>query len=420
LRKEILITKEEEEEEKMEKLKAETSATSRLVQLKVPVVTVTSSTSTALVSSQTTPPTIFINDDSAPEETTTTTTGNNDINKINKCQSMQNIKLTNKTTTNINDEEGEKYRKNLMSFNNKANNNQNNNNSSNVVSRRNFNYRKCLSRINLNLYNQQAQLLLPVDDEYTNRMGSNQANLEFVRKRSSNLPLRATPMVGSIGLKNGQTSISIMNLENMALTSDTNSNNNESMLLAGRRNFKLKPLAGTDRTVGRVLANKSVTNLANLSAQQSATFGGGGMFNCRNLAVNQHTCPQSSSSTNLFKSSTSLNALDLDLMDSVSVGSFDRFSFYSFGANSESDLTNALYVFQDTLIDTTARNDEEFAGENSQPDESLANFVNQKQQQPLNNDNNTYNSNNLTSIVDTYTKMGSFKENRVIDWLGNI
>jgi len=60
-----------------------------------------------------------------------------------------------------------------------------------------------------------------------------------------------------------------------------------------------------------------------------------------NLNNNNNTSPDKL----LKRNSTSLNALlDLDMWESVSIGSFDRHSFYSQCANSECDLSNLCLI----------------------------------------------------------------------------
>lgn len=288
----------------------------------------------------------------------------NDENKIIKCKSMQNMKLSTR--------ENDRYKQNLLQFNNQ--------NSSKLPNAADFirhnqtqpsNYRKCLSRVNLNLY----QMSTP-----TNNNNNDKLSQESALKPHTNPKIIKLNQTNARGLKVRNfpiNAVSIMNLEhcvdNLGLESDglkiTIANNS-------RRNL---------------LLNKSHTNL-------SQNFSLGSMSkkaqnNNNNMLIN-------GSNLNLFKSSNSLNALDLELMESVSVGSFDRLSLYSCGANSESDLNQ--YFFVDTVDNTmdTSKND---TGE-------------------VKFDKNRSNRNQVTSsryFVNS-VKLNNFKENRVIDWLENI
>lgn len=131
-----------------------------------------------------------------------------------------------------------------------------------------------------------------------------------------------------------------------------------------------------------LLINKSYSNLSNNFASRKPQLNANTMIN------------PSSSHLNLFKSSNSLNALDLDLMESVSVGSFDRLSLYSCGGvNSESDLNQCFLVEMINDVVPTTKNRLKMKTDEA---ESSRN-------------------NRVTSIG-----LSNFKENRVIDWLENI
>lgn len=59
------------------------------------------------------------------------------------------------------------------------------------------------------------------------------------------------------------------------------------------------------------------------------------------LNFNRKFLQLSASNSNFFKSSNSLNALDLDVVETFSIGSLDRCSFYSFNSTKDLNLDNS-------------------------------------------------------------------------------
>lgn len=129
--------------------------------------------------------------------------------------------------------------------------------------------------------------------------------------------------------------------------------------------------------------NKSVNCLSNVSIENSGNFKASANMLNRNPANNSYYFLKASN-LNIFKSSNSLNALDLELYDSVSVGSFDRQSFYSTCPNSECDL-NSCFIVEQKLIET-----------------------------------NSNLSNDKLHLIEESLKLNNKQNNKVANWLENI
>lgn len=183
-----------------------------------------------------------------------------------------------------------------------------------------------------------------------------------------------------------------MNLENcvdnLGLESESSLNKlDKSRAYSSRRNL---------------LMNKSYSNLSNNQLKTSTaqllptTISGGLLIAAAN------------SSSNLLKSSNSLNALiDLDMMESVSVGSFDRLSLYSCGAcNSETDLRRSFY-----LVDGSGSGSYHADSSQSRLSGGGAKETTTKKRSSTSNG---------FSLIDPTLSLSNLKETRVIDWLEHI
>jgi hypothetical protein len=168
-------------------------------------------------------------------------------------------------------------------------------------------YRKSLSRVNLNMYHLQLKPTADTDDHRNSKTQFNESKLISSAmgggKKQPMLLISGLSSSGSAQYFN-KSMTNISNLTRLGLTAHKQSSTNFS-------------------TAGQGL-------YLNPSINQSNESHGDCLFLKRSIATSR---------SDLFKSSNSLNALDLELLDSVSVGSFDRQSFNSCGANSELDLS---------------------------------------------------------------------------------
>lgn len=158
-------------------------------------------------------------------------------------------------------------------------------------------YRKSLSRVNLNMNNNIQ--LKPSGDESNNKLWY----LELNDNKKSFLNATASPVFpnrAKLLLLNSPSSSSInKSMSNITKRVTTGYGDRESASGGGL----LTPASALDSPTAATTSSR----LARLSISRS----------------------------NLFKSSSSLNALDIEGLDSVSVGSFDRQSLNSCGANSD-------------------------------------------------------------------------------------
>lgn len=189
-----------------------------------------------------------------------------------------------------------------------------------------------------------------------------------------------------------------------------------------------------------LLINKSYSNLSGnllgaLAARKPLGQGQLGVANKINNSTNSGnnsnniSCMlvnSSSSHLNLYKSSNSLNALDLDLMESVSVGSFDRLSLYSCGgATSECDLNQCFLVEMIDDNDDFNNNDNNIEQQQDGVVRSRLNLLsgggagtNLKMRTSFNASNRT--GGGCALVDNAAMSLSNLKENRVIDWLENI
>ena len=278
--------------------------------------------------------------------------------------------------------------------------------------------RKCLSRINLNLYQQQPLIMHPqssnakqaADSSKKMYKKSDQATKNKVK--TLNHSQTSNEIESSCSLKPSKTSnleafnrmtkpyssSSIMNLERLhndahrdaSLTAD----NGVNVPSSTSSNQILSP------NVNDFVLSSQFRKGSNLYINYSgndALSSGYGLGYLR------------SSKINLYKSSTSLNALDLELLDSVSVGSFDRESIYSNYANSECELSSyclydpVLFVQPSSQQQLTHHTGKMTSIENKSAQESGGKLSNSMASLRINSSN----SNNKTN-------------SKVIDWLQNI
>lgn len=184
-----------------------------------------------------------------------------------------------------------------------------------------------------------------------------------------------------------------------------------------------------------LLINKSYSNLSNNLLSAGRKMPTSQLMSNNNNNSNKMSCAMlvnsSSSHLNLYKSSNSLNALDLDLMESVSVGSFDRLSLYSCGgANSECDLNQCCYLVE--MIDDGCGDNHVFNNNSSSfsLSKSRLNLIGGSTggAKTAATTTETISKNNRTSksstgcfsLIDNPMSLSNLKENRVIDWLENI
>ena len=220
--------------------------------------------------------------------------------------------------------------------------------------------RKCLSRINLNMY--QMNLSNENDNSSSNMNVDKQKLIDTMtynnlRKKSYN----------NLSLLNASSSIfgaSGTTCENMGATSSRLSN------------------------------HKSNININNINNSNSSN------------KLSSFLCLKSSN-LNLYKSSNSLNALDLELLDSVSVGSFDRQSLYSL-THSEYELGNFYVLENSPDLDFTSNINEN-------------NNVNSNNNQPISNYRsclflNTLNDSSST-VTSSFKDKNLTKNSKVVDWL---
>ena len=238
---------------------------------------------------------------------------------------------------------------NLLKFNLATNNISNY--TPNLISPRRLG-RKCLSRINLNMYSaninnnpeQSVQTSNNFSDEANTKpsllaIGLGGGGIRNFKKKSFNqlnlLNKFSKPEAESNDLRpklNNMHALSVMNLDKCfnkmgfdVIESKSNAKQFSPQLNA--QSFLHK----SNLSSSTYLLNKNLLFKSNLNLDEnenSNNVNKNGLFYLK------------SSNLNLFKSSNSLNALDLELLDSVSVGSFDRKSLYSNCANSECELND--------------------------------------------------------------------------------
>ena len=207
--------------------------------------------------------------------------------------------------------------------------------------------RKCLSRINLNLYQQQPLVFQPpvgskADSSKKMFKKAEQPKNNKVKATALNHSQTSNEIDSSCSLKPSKTSnleafnrmtkpyssSSIMNLERVSPDTLTTLNSGAGAVPSSTStNQILSPSHANDFVLSSNPFRKGSNMYVNFLGNESSSAGYGlGYLRSSNM--------------NLYKSSTSLNALDLELLDSVSVGSFDRESIYSNYANSECELSN--------------------------------------------------------------------------------
>ena len=219
--------------------------------------------------------------------------------------------------------------------------------------------RKCLSRINLNLYQQQPLILQPPHNNNSNndpskKMFKKNADSASNKTKSKTLnhSLTSNEIDLSCSLKTSTTSnleafnrmtkpyssSSIMNLEKVTDAAHlVNGTGAVAVPSSTSSNQILSPPPHHVNDFAPLSHHGQFRKGSNMYINFSGNDGGGGAA----LSAGGYGLGYlRSSNMNLYKSSTSLNALDLELLDSVSVGSFDRESIYSNYANSECELSN--------------------------------------------------------------------------------
>jgi hypothetical protein len=176
--------------------------------------------------------------------------------------------------------------------------------------------RKCLSRVNLNLYQHQ---------KHQQQSTNNDESAAVVLKKK---PTTTTTNFAARTKTKPNSSVSIMNLDRLTTTMTNKSTNSSELNANNDQTFH------TSSSSNHLLTTPMYQQPP--SSASSAQFAG-----YLRTAI---------SNRNLFKSSTSLNALDLELLESVSVGSFDRESLYSFYANSECCCELSNYCLYDPSL----------------------------------------------------------------------
>jgi hypothetical protein len=210
----------------------------------------------------------------------------------------------------------------------------------------------------------------------------------------------------------------------------------ESKYMPGNKKFSIQEKSMLLCTsVGGQFFNKSMSNISNTNNN-----GGGGNLNGNgarkssnlttglylNPSINQSnesgSCffKRAPSRADIFKSSTSLNALYLELFDSVSVGSFDRQSFNSCGANSEIELSNVGYNNFNSRYRSTAsgRNSVSLWDQNNN-DEAAAGVDDEPPRKDTSSFHKEFSLMKLNAVVPTSSSSSVKCSSKVINWLND-
>lgn len=224
-----------------------------------------------------------------------------------------------------------KFKKNLLDFNSSLTNSEILDKSfvcSALGNRRSGSNRKCLSRLNLSIYNQATPILVTKTTNESTNSKPNQSTCLLAPSNSFRCLKKKS-----------------FNQLNQLLNNTTANNKN----VLQQSLLKDSNLVKTNEKWSNYISNLEID-------KTGSNFKGSSSLLNRQSSIVYPLLK--SSNLNLFKSSNSLNALDLELVDSISISSYDRLSFYSLYANSDYELSSTLNLTEENKANKNANKEE--------------------------------------------------------------